>query len=80
MVAVLKSSGDPEIRPGDVGTVVELLPFDSLEVEFLDRDGRTRYVGTLSADDMLLLKRERTRVPWISQPRIHATGAKESRP
>ena len=62
MVAVLHSSCDPEIRAGDVGTVVELLPRDALEVEFLSRDGRTRHIGTLSADDVLVLNRERTRV------------------
>ena len=62
MVAVLHSSRDPEIRAGDVGTVVELLPRDALEVEFLSRYGRTRHIGTLSADDVLVLNRERTRV------------------
>ena len=62
MVAVLNGSGEPEIQAGDVGTVVELLPPDGLEVEFLSRDGRTRHVGTLSTGDVLVLNRERTRV------------------
>ena len=62
MVAVLNSSGAPDIQAGDVGTVVELLPPDGLEVEFLSRDGRTRHIGTLSIGDVLLLNRERTRV------------------
>ena len=62
MVAVLNSSSDPEIRPGDVGTVVELLPPDAVEVEFLSHDGRTRRVGTLCVADVLALNRERTRV------------------
>ena len=62
MVAVLHGSIDPEIHAGDVGTVVELLPPDALEVEFLSRDGRTRHIGTLSTDDVLVLNRERTRV------------------
>ena len=62
LVAVLHSSSDPEIRAGDVGTIVELLPPDALEVEFLSRDGRTRHIGTLSTDDVLVLNRERTRV------------------
>ena len=62
MVAVLASPGDPEIRAGDVGTVVEFLPPDAVEVEFLSRDGRTRHVGTLRLDDVLALNRERTRV------------------
>ena len=62
MVAVLNGSGDPETHSGDVGTVVELLPPDGLEIEFLSRDGQTRHVGTLSTGDVLLLNRERTRV------------------
>ena len=62
LVAVLHSSCDSEIRTGDVGTIVELLPPDALEVEFLSRDGRTRHLGTLSTDDVLVLNRERTRV------------------
>lgn len=62
MVAVLNGSGEPKIRIGDVGTVVELLPPDGLEVEFLSRDGRTRHVGTLSTGDVLVLNRERTRI------------------
>ena len=62
MVAVLNSSGEPEVHAGDVGTVVELLSPDGLEVEFLSRDGRTRHVGTLSIGDVLVLNRERTRV------------------
>lgn len=62
LVAVLQSSSDPEIRAGDVGTIVELLPPDALEVEFLSRDGRTRHIGTLSTNDVLVLNRERTPV------------------
>ena len=62
MVAVLNSSTDSEIDVGDVGTVVELLSLGGLEIEFLSRDGRTRHVGTLSTDDVLVLNRERTRV------------------
>ncbi len=62
LVAVVRSSGDPEIQAGDVGTIVELPPSDALEVEFLSRDGRTRHIGTLSTDDVLVLNRERTRV------------------
>jgi hypothetical protein len=32
------------------------------EIEFLDRDGRTRCVATLRMTDVLVLNRERTRV------------------
>ena len=62
LVAVLHRSSDPKVHAGDVGTVVELLPPDALEVEFLSRNGRTRHIGTLSTDDVLVLNRERTRV------------------
>ena len=62
MVAVLHRSGDPEIHAGDVGTVVELLPPDAVEVEFVSRNGRTRHIGTLPTDDVLVLNRERTGV------------------
>jgi hypothetical protein len=60
LVAVLKQPPDMDVEVGDVGTVVELLPPDGVEVEFLDRDGRTRCVATLSVDDVLTLNRERT--------------------
>ena len=62
IVAVLNGSSEPQVQVGDVGTVVEVLPPDGLEVEFLSRDGRTRHVGTLSVGDVLVLNRERTRV------------------
>ena len=62
LVAVLRSSSDSRVHAGDVGTVVELLPPDALEVEFLSRNGRTRHVGTFSTGDVLVLNRERTRV------------------
>lgn len=60
LVAVLKQPPDMDVEVGDVGTVVELLPPDGVEVEFLDRDGRTRCVATLSVDGVLTLNRERT--------------------
>lgn len=62
IVAVLNTAGQTGIEVGDVGTVVELLPPDGLEVEFLDRNGHTRCVVTLTQDDVLVLNRERTRV------------------
>lgn len=55
LVAVTATSNEPEVRVGDVGTVVELLPPDGVEVEFLTPDGRTRHVGSLPVDDVLLL-------------------------
>jgi hypothetical protein len=60
LIAVLKQPPDADVEVGDVGTVVELLPPDGLEVEFLDRDGRTRCLATLSVADVLTLNCERT--------------------
>jgi hypothetical protein len=62
IVAVLSNLGESDVEVGDVGTVVELLPPDGVEVEFLDRDGRTRCVATLATNAVLVLNRERTRV------------------
>jgi len=62
LVGVLSASADLEVEVGDVGTIVELLPPDGLEVEFLDRDGRTRCVATFTVDEVLVLNRERTKV------------------
>ena len=62
LIAVTNSPDDAEVVPGDVGTVVELLPPDGLEVEFLERDGRTRCIATLNVNDVLVLNRERTKV------------------
>lgn len=62
LVAVTDVPADADLQVGDVGTVVEVLPPDGLEVEFLDRDGRTRCVATLSVKNVLVLNRERTKV------------------
>lgn len=64
LVAVTSSSStsDQRVEVGDVGTVVEILPPDGLEVEFLDPDGRTRCVATFNINHVLVLNRERTRV------------------
>jgi len=62
LVAVLRGGDDPSIEVGDVGTVVELLPPDGAEIEFLDRDGRTRCLATFRVDDVLVLNRQRTPV------------------
>jgi hypothetical protein len=62
LIAVTNVGAQSDVAVGDVGTVVELLPPDGLEVEFLDRDGRTRCVSTLNVHDVLVLNRERTKV------------------
>ncbi|MEX2139997.1 MAG: DUF4926 domain-containing protein [Pirellulales bacterium] len=62
LVAVINKPPNIDVEVGDVGTVVEVLPPDGLEVEFLDGEGRTRSVATLNLTDVLVLNRERTRV------------------
>ena len=62
MVAVLAAPDDAAVEVGDVGTIVELLAPDAVEVEFLSRDGRTRAVATLPVTDLLVLNRQRTPV------------------
>jgi len=62
LVAVVHGSDDPKVEIGDVGTVVEVLPPDGAEVEFLDRTGKTRCVATFRVADLLVLNRQRTPV------------------
>lgn len=62
LVAVVTPPADGAVEIGDVGTVVELLPPDAVEVEFIDRDGHTRALSTLQIADLLVLNRERTQV------------------
>ena len=62
LVAVLHPPAGLDVEVGDVGTVVELLPPDGLEVEFLNRDGKTRCVTTLNTAEVLVLNRQRTPV------------------
>jgi catabolite regulation protein CreA len=62
VVAVLSAPAGSLVDVGDVGTVIELLAPDGLEVEFLDRNGRTRCVATLAVSDVLVLNRDRTPV------------------
>jgi hypothetical protein len=62
LVAVLNRPSDGDLEVGDVGTVVELLPPDGIEVEFLSPDGRTHCVATLNVADVLVLNRQRTKV------------------
>ena len=62
LIAVLHRGDDPNVEIGDVGTVVELLPPDGAEVEFLDRAGKTRCVVTFRVEDLLVLNHQRTPV------------------
>jgi hypothetical protein len=62
LVAVFDPGAEPDVQTGDVGTVVERLPPDGAQVEFLDPTGKTRCVATLRVDDVLVLNRQRTPV------------------
>jgi Domain of unknown function (DUF4926) len=62
VVAVVNRPAEIDVQVGDVGTVVELLPPDGVEVDVFDRDGRTRCVATLAVADVLPLSRQRTPV------------------
>ena len=62
MVAVVQPPPDEPLEAGEVGTVVEVLGPDALEVEFVGRDGRTRCVATLLVSDVLVLNRKKTPV------------------
>lgn len=55
LVAVTATSGEPAVQVGDVGTVVELLHPDGVEVEFLTSEGRTRHVGSFPVRSVLTL-------------------------
>lgn len=60
LVAVLTAPASSPVEVGDVGTVVESLGANAVEVEFLDPDGRTRCVLPMQVEDVLVLNRERT--------------------
>lgn len=62
LVAVTAPVNTPHVQIGDVGTVVELLPPDGVEVEFLARDGRTRHVGSFPVRSVLALNHGGDRV------------------
>jgi catabolite regulation protein CreA len=62
LVAVVNPPADSDVEIGDVGTVVELLPPDAVEVEFINPDGRTLAMAALQIADLLVLNRERTQV------------------
>lgn len=62
LIAVTDNALTPEVSVGDVGTVVELLPPDAAEVEFLDDAGKTRCVLTIRMQDLLVLNRKRSQV------------------
>jgi hypothetical protein len=47
-----KELPDHDLRPGDLGVVVEIYPPDGLEVEFVTGSGRTKALVTLKEDEV----------------------------
>ena len=47
-----KELPDHDLRPGDLGVVVEVYPPDGLEVEFVTGSGRTKALVTLKESDV----------------------------
>ena len=47
-----KELPDHDLRPGDLGVVVEVYPPDGLDVEFVTGSGRTKALVTLKESDV----------------------------
>jgi hypothetical protein len=56
-VALLKDLPESGLVRGQVGTVVERLADDAVEVEFCDNEGRTYAIAALKMDDLVPLHR-----------------------
>jgi hypothetical protein len=54
-VALTRDIPAAGLRRGDLGAVVELLPPDAMEVEFVTASGRTQALLTLTAADVRAL-------------------------
>jgi hypothetical protein len=57
-VALLRDLPELGLVRGQVGTVVELLPPDAVEVEFLDNQGQTYATGAVRSEDLVRLHRK----------------------
>jgi hypothetical protein len=51
-VVLTRDLPDAGLKSGDLGTIVEVLPPDAYEVEFLTISGRTGAVVTINGDDL----------------------------
>ena len=56
-VALLRDSPELGLVHGQVGTVVEMLPLDAVEMEFCDDQGRTYATVCLKSQDLAHLRR-----------------------
>lgn len=57
-VALLRSIPGLGLKTGQVGTVVEVFGGDDIEVEFVDKQGRTIALLLLKSTDVLVLQYE----------------------
>jgi hypothetical protein len=58
-VALLRDLPELGLVRGQVGTVVEILTPDAVEVEFCDDEGRTYALTSLKSEDLVRLQRSR---------------------
>jgi hypothetical protein len=58
VVALLDDKPSEGLSAGQVGTVVEVYAPDTLEVEFLDANGKTVALTELKRSELLVLKHE----------------------
>jgi hypothetical protein len=54
-VALLRDLPESGLARGQVGTVVEILSPDAVEVEFCDNQGRTYATAAIASDDLVRL-------------------------
>lgn len=57
-VALLKDLPEKKLCRGDVGTVVLEISDTKVEVEFVDKKGRTSALAVLNKDDLIALRLE----------------------
>lgn len=55
MVALLRAMPEQNLKPGQVGTVVEVYADEDFEVEFVDKQGRTVAMLPLRKADLLVI-------------------------
>ena len=56
-VALLRDLPESGLVRGQVGTIVEMLAPDTVEVEFCDDQGQTYAITSLKSEDMVRLQR-----------------------
>ncbi|BAU13601.1 hypothetical protein LEP3755_41410 [Leptolyngbya sp. NIES-3755] len=59
IVALTEDLPEQQLCKGQVGTIVEVYDFENFEVEFVDLQGKTYAVETLSANQVIHLHYQR---------------------